>query len=162
MVANRFFRQDEPPGDLGIGEPVGEKLKHLELACREPGRVGAACRPGTAGDRQAARAPVAQHGVADGGGVEPAENVQALLRVPHPGGECQRVCRPQGTAQSLPCLRGGAVVAGQHESEGLRHRGGDLPGVPGEVKPPVQLAEVPGPRVCDGGGPGTVDLGGDV
>ena len=66
MVAHRLLRQDEPFGDLGVGQPVGEQAKHLYLTRREPGRVGPARRPGAAGHRQALGVPGAQHRVVHG------------------------------------------------------------------------------------------------
>ena len=50
----------------------------------------------------------------------------------------------------------------QHEGERPGHRGGGGPVLPGQMQPPAQLAQVPGLGVHDGGGPGAVDLGGDV
>src|SRR5213075_3012783 len=50
MVSGRLLRDDEPPGDLGVPQTLGEELEHLELARGQPGGVVPGRGPGSLAD----------------------------------------------------------------------------------------------------------------
>ena len=58
VVVDRLGRDDEPIGDLHVGEALGKQRGHIELARGEPRRVRPGARPWTAG--HIASAEVAQ------------------------------------------------------------------------------------------------------
>src|SRR5690606_13123363 len=101
---------EEPRGDLGVAQPLGQEREHLALARGEAGRMSARAGPESA--RQATHALLAQpasEGVGGGGSAEALEDRQGLA----PGvlvavGEGEGLL--VGAAEGGPGAGGGAPV----------------------------------------------------
>ena len=59
MVADRPLGEDEPRGDLGVAQALGDEPEHLELARRQAGRVLAGRPPRAAREAAGAAARAA-------------------------------------------------------------------------------------------------------
>src|SRR5262245_53582181 len=58
VMADGLLGEEEPPGDVGVTQTLGDELQNLDLAWSEAGRVPLCGRPGPA--RDAADAASAQ------------------------------------------------------------------------------------------------------
>jgi hypothetical protein len=152
-VADCLGRQRQPPGDLGVGQPLGQQAEYLDLPAGEAGRVGGRGPGRSPGDAQVAAAPeLAAQPLGRLPGPQAVQQAQRLQQGVVLVAAGQRKCPLVRPAERPPGVGGPAPVAGQQQPVRLghhrrrRHRfagepqpGGQLPGEPGVSVPHGQL-----------------------
>ena len=131
VVVDGLLREEEPVGELGVGESVGEQAEHLELARGEAGRVGSGLLRGARAGPPARPASASQQRAAG------LDGAQARRAARCPSARRRRTRRATGrapchqrAADPLPRRRGPDPVAVGHP----RERVGDA-GPRGRVEP---------------------------
>jgi hypothetical protein len=121
-VADCLGRQRQPPGDLGVGQPLGQQAEYLDLPAGEAGRVGGRGPGRSPGDAQVAAAPeLAAQPLGRLPGPQAVQQAQRLQQGVVLVAAGQRKCPLVRPAERPPGVGGPAPVAGQQQPVRLGH-----------------------------------------